>query len=787
MFSRRLLGPGVIAAAVSFCAAFCAARDAGAATRSYNQLTTGNGHGFSVWDAQAKKLTTFLEHPYRYVGPGASPQGEGISRRNLAYDFYFGIKAPGGQGWLTAGTAGEPEYVDQSNIVHAPITYAGVTADTYVLAPFGYEGNATIALLHAPGATDGFALFNFHMGGAPGDLNPGANSESLRASGADAIVETGPGGGAMVYVALGGADHRDCATPYAKVSGGQDLGDQPACTGDDSVTAFQKKLGADGWLGVAMQFVSDASQADATAQALRSWANGRAPDAILKDARAEFEGWRKPPPDGAACSSDETKVWRQSEAVLRMGQVREPNTGTRKSHGMIVAALPVGEWHTGWVRDGQYATVALARMGHVAEAKMSLDFFLNATPVAKYKSYVSNVDYRISVCRYFGSGEEEADYSGQASPNVEMDGWGMFMWTARQYVEASGDTAWLAAATGLGPTAYQAIRTGVADALEANLEASGIVKAESGPWEVHDQNKKHFAYTTLAAARGFCDMATLAQKSGDAANVAKYQALAAKVKTGLLGAITDQDGAIGGSVEGIRANKYTDGAAAEAFGWNVLDDWKGQNAAATLKLFDRLKVPTGGLKRNDDALSTYDDQEWGFIDLRVSNALRRGGRTADADALVSLVVQRAAANFYLIPELYDALAQGAALGNYTGAVPMVGFGAGAYVMTMLDRAGKIEPNDCADGKGHTLPLVTCNGPVPDAGATDAATEGGVIVPPLLDAGGGGIDGGGTGAAPTPAGGGCGCNVPGGGDRGPIALALGTLALALAVSRRRTRR
>jgi MYXO-CTERM domain-containing protein len=784
MWNTRLLGPAVIAAALL---SWAAPRDAGAATRSYNQLTTGNGHGFQVWDAQAKKITTFLEHPYRYLRPGANPQGEGVSRRNLAFDFYFGIKAPGGEGWLTAGTAGDPEYTDQSNIVHAPITYAGVTADTYAFAPFGYEGNAMIALLHAPGATDGFALFNFHMGGAPGDLTPAANGESLRASGTDAIVETGPGGGAMVYVALTGTDHRDCATPFAKVTGGQDLGDQPACAGDDQVTAFQKKLGADGWLGVAVQYVDDATQADATAQALRAWASGRPADVILKDARAEWGAWRKPPPDGVACTDDETKLWRQSESVLRMAQVREPNTASRKSHGMIVAALPLGEWHTGWVRDGNYATVALARMGHVAEAKMSLDFFLNAAPVAKYTSYVSNVDYRVSVCRYFGSGEEEADYSGQASPNVEMDGWGMVMWSARQYVEASGDAAWLSAATGLGPTAYQAIQSGVAAALETNLEASGIVKAESGPWEVHDQNKRHFAYTTLAAARGFCDMATLAQKSGDAANVQKYQALAAKVKAGLLGAITDQNGAIGGSVEGIRANKYTDGAPAEAFGWNVLDDWKGTNAVATLKLFDTLEVATGGLKRNDDALSTYDDQEWAFIDLRVSGALRRGGRTADADALVALVVQRAAPNFYLIPELYDALAQGAALGQYTGAVPMVGFGAGAYAMTMLDRAGLIEPNDCADGKGHTLPRVTCNGPATDAGppadadAADAAS----VAPPSGDGGGLGDAGVPNGVQPTPgSAGGCSCRTTAARADASWGFGLWGIALVLGVARRR---
>ena len=40
-----------------------------------------------------------------------------------------------------------------------------------------------------------------------------------------------------------------------------------------------------------------------------------------------------------------------------MGQVLEPVQDNRRNHGMFLAALPIGEWHTGWVRDGAYAIV----------------------------------------------------------------------------------------------------------------------------------------------------------------------------------------------------------------------------------------------------------------------------------------------------------------------------------------------------------------------------------------------------------------------------------------------
>ena len=178
------------------------------------------------------------------------------------------------------------------------------------------------------------------------------------------MVEVGPGGGAMVYVALSGLDHADCNGVFGKGETGGDLGNTPACSGNDVVPGFQKKLGADGWMAVAMQYTENAAAADAVAASLRAWGKQRSPETILNDAKAEFEAWRKPPAaDVALCADNEKKLWRQSETVLRMGQVREANTQTRHNNGMLLASLPPGEWHSGWVRDATYATVALARMG----------------------------------------------------------------------------------------------------------------------------------------------------------------------------------------------------------------------------------------------------------------------------------------------------------------------------------------------------------------------------------------------------------------------------------------
>jgi hypothetical protein len=717
-FLSRSTARTAVAAAILTAGIASAPRAAHAENRTWHFLTTGNGHGFQVYDESKHKITTFLEHPYRYIAPSTipalPPEHEGIGRRNLAFDVFFGVK---GAGWLSSDQGAEaPEYVDQSNIIRVPATLGGTKAESYYFAPFGLERNVLVGLLHAPGASDGYALFNFHMGG--GRLDPDANGESVRAAVGvpKAIVETGPGGGAMIYVPIAGADHADCAGVFDKGNGGQDLADKSDCAGNDVTVGFQKKLGADGWMGFAASYVENAADADAAAVAINTWAAGRTADKVLADAKAEFEAWRKPPPDGVLCSDDEKKLWRQGEAVLRMGQVREADSASpiaRKNHGMMLASLPVGEWHTGWVRDATYAVVALARMGHVEEARLALDFFLNAFQMnpgqkGKYRSLVHDADYRISVVRYYGTGEEEAD-TNQDGPNVETDGWGLVLWAARQYVEAAGadGLAWLDKPTFSG-TVWETLNAGIAAPIEAQLEQpSSIMGADSSIWEVHDAKKRHYGFTTLTAARGICDIAGIAKKANKS-ELAKYQGLAKNIRDGFTASFIDPQGALAGSIEGLSQGKYVDGAVAEAFNWNILQDWTGDTAKATLNLLGKLKVDSGGFKRNDDGLSSYDNNEWILVDLRIANALRRAGRGSEGDAIVAHVVSKAAANFYLVPELYNDTAGAGATGDYTGSIPMVGYGGGAFAITMLDRSGITEPNDCGDGKGAALPKVTCS-------------------------------------------------------------------------------
>ncbi|MEO8705889.1 MAG: hypothetical protein ABI867_38010, partial [Kofleriaceae bacterium] len=475
---------------------------------SFRYLVTGNGFGFQVFDVGAGAVKHYLERPYRYIRASASnPDGEGLVRRNLVFDTYFGVKAGSTAGWLGGRAPSEVGYVAESNMIRSVVTIGGVQTESFFVSPYGYEGNAMVMLLKVTNTSgsaqpvSAYSIQNFKLGSAPNPDEPGSNGEAVAFDAtSQSATETGPGGGTMIYAAIGGLDVSSCAdTAFQTVAAGAGLTLTPSCSGADKKNAFARDLGSlapgeSKWWGTAILFDGDGDVA-ATRAKWAAFANGRTADVMYTDLLAEFEAWRKPPPAGL--DAIETAVWRQAESVLRMGQILETyqDSPRRKNHGMMLASLPPGGWHTGWVRDALYATVALTRAGHHGEAKSSLDFFLDAD-AGKYGAFLHDVNYRISTVRYYGDGEEEADFSGSPTRNIEIDGWGLYLWGARQYVDTSGDTAWLTATTKKGDMVYDAIRDGVAEPLAANVEEAGMVVADASIWEVHWGNREHFLYTT---------------------------------------------------------------------------------------------------------------------------------------------------------------------------------------------------------------------------------------------------------------------------------------------------
>jgi GH15 family glucan-1,4-alpha-glucosidase len=673
---------------------------------SFRYLVTGNGHGFQVFDTSANAIKHYLERPYRYIRASASnPDGEGIVRRNLAFDTYFGVKVGGTSAWLGGRAPSEVGYVAETNMIRSAVAIGGVTTETFFVSPFGYEGNAMVMLLkvtNTSGAAQpvtAYSIHNFKLGSAPNPDEPGANGEVIAWDGTVA-TETGPGGGTMIYAPIGGADVSSCAADnYQTIAAGSGITLTASCNATDRKNAFSKDLGSiapgqSKWWGVALLF--DESSPSAAKQAWATFLGARTADVLYTDLLAEWDAWRKPPVAGL--DATETAIWRQSEAVLRMAQIRESyqETPRRKNHGMMLASLPPGGWHTGWVRDATYALVALARAGHVEMAKDGLDFFLDAD-AGKYPSFVNNAaGYRVSTVRYYGDGEEEADYSGSPTRNIEIDGWGLYLWAARAYVDASNDTGWLGATTKKGDTVYDAIREGVAEPLAANMETAGMAAADSSIWEVHHGNRQHFLYTTAAAARGFCDMATLARRAGRMDDVARYRDLSDKAVTAMKSLFIDSSRVLAGSLERLaQGTNYRDGATVETITWSLIAA-NDATAKATLSAFSYLQTPAGGYKRVEGSQDQYDTDEWILIDLRASAAFRRAEQSDKADQLLGWVTAQASVNNGLLPELYNTRSSSGAIGAYSGSIPMVGYGAGAYQMTLLDRALAYEHSDCGE-------------------------------------------------------------------------------------------
>ena len=169
--------------------------------RSFDSLTTGNGHGFAVFDRPSGTIQTLLEHPYRFVAPLNAARDGGVGRRDLAHDLYFGVRSGDQRVWLERTNAQtQVSYEAESHIIHGASQLNGLGIDTYYFSPFGYEGNALIALIRVrnDGATSAQASVFFKPNlklGSTGATreDPLDDDESIVAGGRHAAARRGDG------------------------------------------------------------------------------------------------------------------------------------------------------------------------------------------------------------------------------------------------------------------------------------------------------------------------------------------------------------------------------------------------------------------------------------------------------------------------------------------------------------------------------------------------------------------------------------------------------------------
>lgn len=646
----------------------------------FPSLATGNGFGYQIFDTSKNHLSGFLDHPYRYLRPSAEdPHKEGPERRNLLESFSQETE----DGPLEATQVQKIEFVEETNILRV----ASTKNERYFYSPYGLNENVLITLVHFPEAPASSLTtkIKFHLGASPKSPMfwvttmdvakiPGEKIERQKMQKISYWVETGKGQGALVYLPLNPTTSASCLQ---------------TCAATDLQLTLKETPGP--WTGLAIIYVEKTDRVRAAVKAFQKWRADLPAQDLLQRSIADWRSWRKEP-KASFKNESEKKIWRQSETVLRLSQVLEKNQIGRKNHGMLLASLPPGAWTTAWVRDGSYASAALSRMGHYEEARKSLNFFLEADPVGKYSNFVGGQKYRISLTRYFGNGEEEADYANQATPNIETDGWGLTLWAARQYVTFSGDIGWLKSKTSHG-VVYDVLKNGIVIPLESQIESdSFIMKPDSSIWEVHQQNAKHYLYTTMTAARGLCDFAALAHKLGKEADHKKYSRLSEKIREAILKKFLSSEKFLLGAVERSPESDM-DGSTLEAFTWGILPSNTDEVASKTIKNLEKLKTPSGGYKRMA-SLAQWELNEWFFIGARMANALWLNNRQQDGDKIFEMLVNRAAKNYFLIPEMYNSVKENGPLEEYAGSVPMSGYGAGIYVMSLLDRSGLKENQAC---------------------------------------------------------------------------------------------
>ena len=371
----------------------------------------------------------------------------------------------------------------------------------------------------------------------------------------------------------------------------------------------------------------------------------------------------------------ERNVIEQSIAVLKMAQVGEQEIFPL-SRGQILASLPPGVWNIAWVRDGAYSITALSRLGLFKEAKNALQFMLNAES-NRYKNFVHKdgkeygigKDYQISVCRYFGIGKEESDFNDDG-PNIEIDGFGLFLSAFTEYVHESSDTTFFR-------KNFSIVSEKIADVILHTTAENNLIRNESGPWERHLPGAQ-YAYTSAVCAAGLQRFAELCRTLN--LPFEKYFAGADRLQKGISENLVNTNGVVIG-----RSNipsthfEYYDGAVFEAFTSGVINDPK--IFFSTMKTYEKnLRVPDKkrGYFRTKSP-DWYESQEWIFLDTRLASAYVRFGRKKEAKRMLDWITAQAQFNFNLIPELFSF--SGAV---YEGAIPMAGFGAGTYILGLLD-------------------------------------------------------------------------------------------------------
>lgn len=683
---------------------------------------------------------------------------DAVYTRDLLYDAYFGVRDTTGQRWLTSVPADldasgymgwNAEGPGGTGLVQLVQDSGDLETTQFFFAPLELEQAAFVMAIRvrntAAIAVDAqaFALANMHLGygraSSPWAVHEdiGENGETLEflvdANG-EAFVERGFAG-VLASRAVGTVGHFGTApgqNVFAIVDGGgtTDLPDNAPSPNavDGSVGAWQFDLGplepgAEGWAAVVIAHHGDPFGGTTTLSSVDAYVDGRDAQALVNDEIALWADFQDglTIPEGTGIL--EERLVRHSAAMLRMGQVQEseaylrefvasdgdtrysrysdnlPATVQHDAAGAVLASMPPGNWTYAWIRDGAYAIKAMATLGMQASARDALDFYLRAE-AGRFEDWQELADYdippyQITLTRYYGFGIEETDFN-DFGPNLEFDGFGLFLWALRAYERSSGDET-------LTDRNWTTISERVADVIVALVDPrTGLLRPDSSIWETHwNGRERHWAYTNITAVRGLCDASEMAERQGDEERADLYRETALALRSAIAARLTDGTGAIAANLEELEAGEgYWDAAVLDAIAMGLFAP-DGEIATATLAGLDEHLLTDAsevGWSRNDDRYdhegvqdlspwgSDYDSAEWVITDLRGAIAARLAGDPGRSDEILLWILSQSLENYGMVAETYEETN-----GEYKFNAPMLGFGAGAYTLALAQRAEPDEP------------------------------------------------------------------------------------------------
>ena len=376
---------------------------------------------------------------------------------------------------------------------------------------------------------------------------------------------------------------------------------------------------------------------------------------------------------------NERRVAEQSITIMKMAQCNHKEIYPLAG-GQILASLRPGVWAISWVRDAAYAIEAMANIGMYQEAKDGLQFMLRASPTSQYEHFVHTdgidygigMPYQISVTRYFGNGREESDYAPPFGPNIEIDDFGLFLIAYCKYLGLSKDSAFF-------HTWKKVIADKVIRPIIHNITKDDILRRDSGPWEHHLPGKQ-FVFTNIVCARGMELYAEILQSYGESDPELERQInrLIKGIETHFY-----RNGFYRGNAQELLASDhhYFDAASFEGFACGL---FKNRETFFThMGEYNKHLLAKHDGKRGYirfDSQDSYENQEWPFAGLRLAIAYKQFGDKKRSDQLIERITSFAAENHHQIPEIIGLEDQ-----EYKGAIPMVGYGAGAYLLALITK------------------------------------------------------------------------------------------------------